>query len=528
MNVKAVRGFAIGLAVAISAAAMAQSVGYFPPPDWAWVYNGGVVAGSATGGVKGAGTINAQGLYVNGTAVSLSTSTGTVTSVNLTDLSTTPIFSFGSPVTTSGNITQTLLTQTTNKVFAAPNGSTGQPSFRVLVGADIPAINLAGTGNGGITGNLPFANLTITSTNVVGLFSGGAGCTGTNALAANGTCVSITGTSGANPTASVGTSAVNGTATTFMRSDGAPAISTTMSPTMTGNWTHSPSSGVGITVNGSGTNAGISIVGAASNAAYFGLTDGNTGNTVWQLRNGWSTTGVFTIYNVTSGHDAMDLVPGGNFTFFAGTAGVPTISIGAPSGGGITADVACVLTSTQSCSYWIGTALTTGASGGMLWNNNSGTPYLSIETFANGAPIRIGAGASAVLLPSIGSTTAAQSGAVCLGSGGNLTFDPTNTCITSSIRYKQNIEPLNEGLDAVMRLRPVTYEYKPGYLKTDIGRQVGFVAEDVQKIDPLLTPLDATGQPRGVEYAQMTALLARAIQDQQHEIDALKRHQRKH
>lgn len=40
--------------------------------------------------------------------------------------------------------------------------------------------------------------------------------------------------SGANPTASVSTSAVNGVATTFMRSDGAPAIDQAMTPTWTG------------------------------------------------------------------------------------------------------------------------------------------------------------------------------------------------------------------------------------------------------------------------------------------------------
>lgn len=48
---------------------------------------------------------------------------------------------------------------------------------------------------------------------------------------------------GANPTASVGLSAVNGVATTFMRSDGAPALSQSISPTWTGNHTFAPSSG---------------------------------------------------------------------------------------------------------------------------------------------------------------------------------------------------------------------------------------------------------------------------------------------
>lgn len=48
---------------------------------------------------------------------------------------------------------------------------------------------------------------------------------------------------GANPSASIGLSAVNGSAATFMRSDGAPALSQAISPTWTGVHTFQPSSG---------------------------------------------------------------------------------------------------------------------------------------------------------------------------------------------------------------------------------------------------------------------------------------------
>lgn len=63
---------------------------------------------------------------------------GTVTSVGLALPS---IFSVtGSPVTLSGTLTGTLVSQTANTVFAAPNGSAGTPVFRSLVAADIPAL----------------------------------------------------------------------------------------------------------------------------------------------------------------------------------------------------------------------------------------------------------------------------------------------------------------------------------------------------------------------------------------------------
>lgn len=53
----------------------------------------------------------------------------------------------------------------------------------------------------------------------------------------------------ANPTASVGLSAVNGSATTAMRSDAAPALSQTISPTWTGNHTYNPTTGNAIAIN---------------------------------------------------------------------------------------------------------------------------------------------------------------------------------------------------------------------------------------------------------------------------------------
>jgi len=80
-------------------------------------------------------------------------STGSVTSVGFSDTSTTPIYTIGStPVTTSGVITQTLTTQSANTGFMGPTtGVAAQPTFRALVSADIPPINLGSTANGGVS-----------------------------------------------------------------------------------------------------------------------------------------------------------------------------------------------------------------------------------------------------------------------------------------------------------------------------------------------------------------------------------------
>jgi hypothetical protein len=68
----------------------------------------------------------------------------TVTSVGLSDGSTTPIYTIsGSPVTTSGTLTFTFETQAANTVLAGPSlGVAAQPSFRALTTSDIPAFGV--------------------------------------------------------------------------------------------------------------------------------------------------------------------------------------------------------------------------------------------------------------------------------------------------------------------------------------------------------------------------------------------------
>lgn len=80
-------------------------------------------------------TLGLFSMYQGGAWVS--TASGSfVTSVGL---SMPAIFTVsGSPVTSSGTLTATLASQTSNLIWASPNGSSGTPSFRSLLGADLP------------------------------------------------------------------------------------------------------------------------------------------------------------------------------------------------------------------------------------------------------------------------------------------------------------------------------------------------------------------------------------------------------
>lgn len=62
---------------------------------------------------------------------------GTVTSVGLSLPA--PFSVSGSPVTSAGTLTGSLASQTANFFWAAPNGSSGAPTFRAIVSADLPA-----------------------------------------------------------------------------------------------------------------------------------------------------------------------------------------------------------------------------------------------------------------------------------------------------------------------------------------------------------------------------------------------------
>lgn len=75
------------------------------------------------------------------TAIGAGTGNGSVTSVALALPSFITVS--GSPVIGSGTLTGTLASQTANTVFAAPNGSAGAPTFRVLAAADIPTLTAA-------------------------------------------------------------------------------------------------------------------------------------------------------------------------------------------------------------------------------------------------------------------------------------------------------------------------------------------------------------------------------------------------
>ena len=84
---------------------------------------------------------------------------------------------------------------------------------------------------------------------------------------------------------------------------------------------------------------------------------------------------------------------------------------------------------------------------------------------------------------------------------------------SSSRRYKTNVATLHTGLSLINRLRPVTFDWKQGG-----EHDLGLVAEEVAKVEPLLVSHNDKGKIEGVKYDRVGVLLINAVKEQQTQI----------
>jgi hypothetical protein len=76
--------------------------------------------------------------------------------------------------------------------------------------------------------------------------------------------------------------------------------------------------------------------------------------------------------------------------------------------------------------------------------------------------------------------------------------------MTSSKRFKKHIKPMDKDSEAILTLKPVTFQYKGD--KT--GRpQFGLIAEEVAEVNPGLIVRDKEGKPYTVRYEAVNAML---------------------
>lgn len=80
----------------------------------------------------------------------------------------------------------------------------------------------------------------------------------------------------------------------------------------------------------------------------------------------------------------------------------------------------------------------------------------------------------------------------------------------SSLRFKSDVHTFIGGMDIVHRLRPISFAWKQ-----DGRRDIGLAAEEVEKVEPLLTFQNDKGEIEGVRYNQLSAVFINAFKEQQ-------------
>ena len=102
-------------------------------------------------------------------------------------------------------------------------------------------------------------------------------------------------------------------------------------------------------------------------------------------------------------------------------------------------------------------------------------------------------------------------------------YSTSNISAYSDKRAKENIKPINDGLDKVLKLEGVYYNMKEGHSPNEdhTRPRVGVLAQDVQKILPEVVTYAEEEDMYSVDYGNITAVLIEAIKDQQKIIESL-------
>ncbi len=551
----------------------------------------------------------------------------------------------GAPALDQGIIPTWTGTHTFNNQITAAGGvnATGTVTASgVISGSNLNAFTaFSGPATSLKTFTLPNASSTILTSNAaVTVAQGGTGAatltgyvkgSGTSALTASATIPysDLTGTptipTAANPTGTIGLTAVNGSAGTFLRSDGAPALSQSITPTWTGN--HQFNSQVSINTAAASQRALTITAPTASNiVASFNESlgvhaivfrpnispSGINGNQITSDFNSGSTY----LPLILSGRGGADLVLGtsGNITANAASSGT-TLTVNATNASTAGIDLASGQLRIGGSAGTTGQVWTSQGSGAApIWSNvgtlSGSNTWTGNNTFApsSGTPVTItgvSSGAGLIVNGSPGGTSSSANVYVTTSGSGDrdaffmsdgtnsfsirsnpgtttailrtgirMTFNVNNidqmtirdgdirmnnaatasatqtyawcgdsnkqmiadtvACLVSARRFKDRIAPLDVGLAEVMKLQPVKFHYKKefnGALQSDRNfnsEQVGFIADDVQKIDDRFVLTEKDGKtPHALRYENMVALLTKAIQEQQQQIDELRKELRK-
>jgi hypothetical protein len=148
-----------------------------------------------------------------------------------------------------------------------------------------------------------------------------------------------------------------------------------------------------------------------------------------------------------------------------------------------------------------------GVNAGANLTNGNANIYLGntgAAAYAN--TMRLGQIQTRTFIAGVFGKTATGGSPVLINSAGQL------GTVSSSARYKRDIQSMGENSQRLYQLRPVTFRYKHD---AQGARQYGLVAEEVAKVYPELVVRGSKGEIESVQYYQLIPMLLNELQYQQ-------------
>jgi len=370
-----------------------------------------------------------------------------------------------------------------------------------------PALTATNTGSGaGLQGT------STAGTGVLGTTTTGTGVQGTASSTAGVALAGFAGDPGAIPIVAQGSSGQSANLQEWRGSSGPLSVVTASGSLGIG--TASPSDPLTI-VSSSGTLVGLRI-NSSINEATFSFNNTATGGRNYQLLS-------------TGGGSGLGQ---GKFAIYDSTGAATRLAIDSSGNVGIgTANPSDPLTIVSSSGTLVGLRINSSINESTFSFNNTATGGREYMLFSTGGTSGLGQGKFAIYDRTANQTRLAvdSSGKVGIGTSspshliqlsGGAYSDGSTWNNASSVRWKENIEPLTDGLDTLRQLHPVSYNYK----KTPAKRTMGFIAEEVGKVLPTVADWDKTepGYAQGYDHVAILALAVQSIREQQRQIDTMR------
>jgi hypothetical protein len=91
--------------------------------------------------------------------------------------------------------------------------------------------------------------------------------------------------------------------------------------------------------------------------------------------------------------------------------------------------------------------------------------------------------------------------------------------VSSSRRFKEDIEPIDQGSEAILKLKPVRFHYKNRDIKSDLTPQFGLIAEEVEQLNRDLVVYDKDGKLWSVRYDAVNVMLLNEFLKEHKKVD---------